>query len=180
MPDYSKTIIYKICCKDPTITDIYIGSTCNFRSRKAEHKYDCNNQNRNHYNYNVYQFIREHGGWNNFSMVMIHEASVENKLQKEKLERQFIEQMKPTLNSSIPTRTMKEWAESNKEKIAEQKKLYREANKEKILEQKKEYRDANKEKIKEKFNCECGGKFTLGSKARHMKTKKHQDYINSK
>jgi len=27
--DYSQTIIYKICCKDPNITDIYIGHTSN-------------------------------------------------------------------------------------------------------------------------------------------------------
>jgi len=37
--DYSKSIIYKICCNDINIIDIYIGSTTNFITRKAEHKY---------------------------------------------------------------------------------------------------------------------------------------------
>jgi len=169
MPDYSNTIIYKICCKDPSITDIYIGSTCNFRARKYLHKSCCNNEKCKDYNYNVYQFIREHGNWDNWTMIMIHEASVENKFQKEKLEREFIEEMKPTLNSCIPTRTRKEYLEANKQKLTEYHKEYREVNKEKLAEQKKE-----------KIDCECGGKYTKSNKSIHMKSKKHQDYINSK
>ena len=43
--DYSKTIIYKLCCKDINITDIYVGHTTNFIKRKNEHKSDCNNPN---------------------------------------------------------------------------------------------------------------------------------------
>ena len=31
--DYSKSVIYKLCCKDPTITDIYIGSTTNMKGK---------------------------------------------------------------------------------------------------------------------------------------------------
>ena len=184
MPNYSNTIIYKICCKDPSITDIYIGSTCNFRARKAEHKFSCNNETCKEYNKRAYQFIRAHGGWDNFSMIMIHEASVENKLQKGKLEREFIEEMKPTLNIQLPTRTKKEWNEANKEKIKEWKQEYREANKEKIIQKAKEYYEDNKEKIlsnkREKFNCECGGKYTNSGKSLHMNSKKHQNYINSK
>lgn len=153
MPDYSNTIIYKICCKDTSINDIYIGSTCNFTRRKANHKFSCNNETRKEYNYNVYQFIREHGGWENWDMIMIHEASVENKLQKGKLEREFVDEMKPTLNINLPARTKKEWEETNKEKLAEKK--------------------------KEKFNCDCGGKYTYSGKSHHMNSKKHQDYINS-
>ncbi len=36
--DYSKTIIYKIVCNDLTITDCYVGSTTDFKTRKAAHK----------------------------------------------------------------------------------------------------------------------------------------------
>ena len=32
--DYSKTIIYKIVCKDINIKDCYVGSTTNFTNRK--------------------------------------------------------------------------------------------------------------------------------------------------
>jgi len=45
------------------------------------------------------------------------------------------------------------------------------------------YRKENKEKIyqynTEKFACICGGKYTRVHKAKHEKTKKHQDYLQS-
>ena len=37
MTDYSNGIVYKLCCNDPAITDIYVGSTLNMKSRKYEH-----------------------------------------------------------------------------------------------------------------------------------------------
>jgi predicted GIY-YIG superfamily endonuclease len=45
--DYSNTIIYKIYCKDETITDVYVGYTTNFTQRKYSHKIACNNMNNN-------------------------------------------------------------------------------------------------------------------------------------
>lgn len=39
-----------------------------------------------------------------------------------------------------------------------------------------EYRAANKDVINQKHKCQCGGKFTTSSKARHLKSKKHQDW----
>ena len=40
---------------------------------------------------------------------------------------------------------------------------------------KKRYID-NKDKIKEKYECECGGKYTCINKSHHFKTKKHIQY----
>jgi hypothetical protein len=78
---------------------------------------------------------------------------------------------------------MKQWRSDNKEKIREQGKQYREDNKEQIREYKKQYREDNKEKIhekqKQKFNCLCGGKYTLTHKARHLKTKLHIAYLET-
>ena len=71
MPQYENAVVYKLCCDDPEITDIYVGSTCNFTVRKYQHKTACNNQNAKEYNRNVYKFIRENGGWNNWSMIFI-------------------------------------------------------------------------------------------------------------
>ena len=45
--DYSNTIIYKICCKDESITDVYVGHTTNFIQRKYSHKISCSNLNNN-------------------------------------------------------------------------------------------------------------------------------------
>ena len=36
--DYSKTVIYKIVCNDPLITDCYVGRTTNFTKRKLQHE----------------------------------------------------------------------------------------------------------------------------------------------
>ena len=38
MERYQKGLIYKLCCKDLNIKDIYVGSTCNFARRKCQHK----------------------------------------------------------------------------------------------------------------------------------------------
>ena len=149
MPNYSKTIIYKICCKDTTITDIYIGSTCNFNRRKYAHKNDCNNEKQKKYNLKVYQFIRDNGDWNQWDMIQIKEFSCENKREKETEERKYIEELKPTLNCIIPTRSKKEWFNDNKEKIKKQKKEYYENNKRKIIENIKKYNLNNKEKVNE-------------------------------
>tara|TARA_R110002020_G_scaffold128969_2_gene288997 strand:+ start:1564 stop:2274 length:711 start_codon:yes stop_codon:yes gene_type:complete len=163
--DYSKGLIYKLCCKDPTITDIYIGSTTNMRNRKNRHKNACNNPNTKDYNYKVYQTIREFGGFDNWDMILVEYVNATSKQELEKEERVVIELLKPNLNSSIPTRTNKEYRKDNKEKISEIKKIYNqkykqqiktwkalwyEENKEKILEKNKIYYKENKEKFKEK------------------------------
>ena len=73
------------------------------------------------------------------------------------------------INKYVAGRTDKEYYIDNKEIISEQNKIYRENNKEIISEQKKE-----------KYDCECGGKYTRGHKARHIKSDKHQAFISSK
>jgi len=121
--DYSKGLIYKLCCKDPTITDIYIGSTTNMRHRKCEHKKKCNNPNSNAYNYKVYQTIREFGGFDNWDMILVEYVNATSKQELLKEERVVIELLQPTLNSSIPTRTDKEYYIDNKEQIKEKRKV---------------------------------------------------------
>ena len=155
--DYSKTIFYRIVCNDLNIKDCYIGHTTNFINRKRLHKLSCNNEK---CNFKIYQFIRENGGWDNWSMVMIEQISCENFNEACKLERNFLEEYNGTLNNNIPSRTQKEYCEKNKDKINENHKKYYEENKdklkeyyeenkEKIKEKQKEYREKNKEKIKE-------------------------------
>ena len=164
MPDYSKCCIYKLCCKDATVESIYIGSTTNPTKRKCDHKKCCTKVNDKEYNTYKYQFIRDHGGWNNWDLIIIEEFSCNSKMQQHKIERQYIEDLKPSLNKTIPARYQtgdiynvqeykrehnKEYYEANKHKIRDQNKENYEANKDKISEQKKAYREANKDKIKE-------------------------------
>jgi hypothetical protein len=180
--DYSKTVIYKICCNNLNVQHIYIGHTTDFTRRKSNHKSNCNHENSKHYNYNVYQFIRENGGWDNWSMVEIEKYQCNDGNEATARERYWVEQLHATLNSNVPGRTQQEYDQQyyqqNKEKITEYKQQYREQNSEKI----KEYFQQNSEKIKQWKNtqckCECGGKFTLANKSKHLKSKMHQNLIN--
>jgi hypothetical protein len=94
--------LYQLVCNDLSITDTYIGSTICFKQRKSHHKRSCCNINAQNYNANVYQFIRNNGGWNNWRMILIETYSCSNRLELEKRERFWIETMKSTLNKVIP------------------------------------------------------------------------------
>jgi hypothetical protein len=177
--DYQKTIIYKIVCNDLEVKDCYVGHTTDFTKRRNKHKSNCNNENSKNYNYKVYQFIRENGGWNNWSIILIEYYPCKDGLEARARERYWYEILNANLNSDVPNRNQKEWCEDNKEIILEYKKEYRETNKEKITEFQKEYYKNNKEKIKELITCECGGQFQYCSKARHQKSKIHLSHIQS-
>jgi hypothetical protein len=67
----SNIVIYKIICNNSDITNIYIGRTSNFKRRKNVHKSRCNDENNKCYNLKIYRIIREHGGFDNWSMIII-------------------------------------------------------------------------------------------------------------
>ena len=142
--DYRKSVIYKICCNDVSITDVYVGSTTSLSKRKPCHKSACNNERDKAHNLNVYQFIRANGGWDNWDVVMVEEYPCDNKNQLHTRERYQMELLKANLNSIIPTRTMKEWYKENVEHIKE----YQKENAEHIKARKKEYYKENAEHIK--------------------------------
>jgi hypothetical protein len=255
--DYSKTIIYKICCKDPTITDIYVGSTTNLVRRKSTHKCSYFNPNHKQYSYYVYDYIRKNGGWDNWEFIVVEQITCDNHQEALQKERYWLETLSATLNKQIPSRTNKEYRtsfkdklreyekeyyeknkerhnqackeyyeknkekldhyqkdyregnkatlekyileyrEKNKEKLKEYRKQYYESNKTELKVKKKEYRQANKETIQnqmkeyceknrdklkqirnQKIACSCGGCYSIANQARHLKTKKHQDYLS--
>ena len=134
MPDYSKTYFYKIVCNDLTIKDLYV--------------------NVKDYNYNVYKFIREHGDWQNWSMILIEQRACGSKLEAAAIEREHYGKLRATLNKCVPNQTKQECV-----------KKYDEQNKEAI----RAYKN-------EKHTCECGGCYTNASKARHFRSIKHQQY----
>jgi hypothetical protein len=147
--DYSNTVIYKIVCNDENIKDVYVGTTTNFKNRKSCHKSNCNNEKRAEYNYNIYKFIRNNNGWDNFSMTLIENFPCNNSLEAHERERYHYDILNCTLNMQIPNRTLKEYYKENKEKINETHKLYNQNNKDKIKERKRLYRLKNKEKIRD-------------------------------
>ena len=86
-----------------------------------------------------------------------------SKQNRSERERWWIENTLNTVNNRLPGRT----------RIEIDAKYHQEHK-----EEKKEYRQKNIKKIKEKFDCECGGKYTYASKARHFtKCKKHTNWV---
>jgi len=140
MPDYSNSCVYKLSCKDENVKEVYIGSSTNLYMRKSLHKSRCNNEKDKSYDFKLYKFIRENGGYDNWQFDVLEEVKCNSKLELHTKERYHIELHDNNLNRVIPTRSDKEYREDNKTKI----KKYREDNKEKI----KKYREDNKEKIK--------------------------------
>jgi len=169
MPDYSKVFVYKICCRDASIEEIYVGSTCNLTRRKTEHKRNCTNEARKEYTCPVYKFIRDHGGWDNWDTVMIEEFSCETKMQKDKKERGWVEALKSKLNKNTPANYQTGEVYDKKE----YRKAYEEENMVKIKEVRKEFR-------KKIIHCPCcDTMINLNNRFQHNKTQKHKSNSSS-
>ena len=100
--DYSNTIIYKIYCNDNAVKEVYIGHTTNFSQRKCCHKNTCNNIKSYLYNLKIYQFIREHGGWENWNMVEIAKYDCKDATEARIKEQYHYKLETSTLNSIEP------------------------------------------------------------------------------
>tara|TARA_R110000772_G_scaffold267316_1_gene391054 strand:- start:424 stop:969 length:546 start_codon:yes stop_codon:yes gene_type:complete len=150
--------VYKIICKDNSITDCYIGSTGNFKERRKSHKKLVKNSKDRKYNMKIYKCIRENGGWDNWSMIKIEDCEEDNKV---KLEQKYYEELQPSLNSKRPLLTeeqriirdrlyMKEYNLKNKDKLLKNMKEYNLKNKDKIAKKGKAYRLKNKDELAKK------------------------------
>ena len=91
--DYSKNVIYKIHHNDDD-TLLYVGHTTNFIKRKNYHKNDCKSSQKL-----VYKMIRENGGWECFTMIVLKDfpcvSKTEACIEKDKIMRE----MKASLNT---------------------------------------------------------------------------------
>jgi hypothetical protein len=150
---------YKIACLDVNITDCYIGSTCGFKKRYINHKTCCNNEKNNRYNLKIYQFIRSKGGWENWIMYPIDTLESDDKIAIRKRETNLMELHNSTLNSYNAYTDKHEYDKNYS----------------------KDYYINNKDYIRElknqKFNCECGGKYTNANNHQHLRTVKHQTFL---
>jgi len=118
MPDYAKTIIYKLINYDhPDL--VYVGSTTNFTKRKQGHKERCSNEKSKKHNLKLYVSIREYGGWENWSMIKICDYPCENRRQAEQEEDKFMLELKANMNMVRAFRTKQQYREDNKHKINE-------------------------------------------------------------
>lgn len=97
---YEHTIVYKIFCNDPEVTDFYIGHTANFNHRKCNH--GKNSRNPKYQHQKIYQVINAHGGWDNWSMVILETACLANVEEAKAREHYWVEKLRPTMNTNAP------------------------------------------------------------------------------
>jgi hypothetical protein len=149
--NYDNAVIYKICCLDINILDTYVGSTTNFTKRKNHHKSNTTNINCKDYTLFKYEFIRQHGGWDNFTMIEIEKViDCDDGNELRARERYYVETLKATLNKKIPGRTKKEYCKLYNEENKEKMKTYCDEHKEFKKNSDKLRYEQNKEQIKEK------------------------------
>jgi len=227
---YHTSKIYKISSLQ--CDKFYIGSTIEtLKKRLSKHKADYKRYIKGNKRYMTsFDIVK----FDDAIIQLIKDVKCENRKELDRIEGECIlEHHDRILNKCVAGRTLKEYYETNKEKIKQKQKQYCEANKEiikqkqkqyyetnkeyceankEIIKQKqkqyyetnkeiikqyyetnkeiiKQYREANKEiikqyyetnkeKINQKFNCECGGKYTNQNKTIHEKTKKHLNFLN--
>ena len=121
MPTYVNTIIYKICCKDRAITDMYIGHTTNFKQRQIEHRYNYRNEHAKSHKLRVYECIRSNGGIDNWEFVQIEEYPCDTKKQASCRENYWVFELKATLNVIMPILDIANRVAYNKRKSDEMK-----------------------------------------------------------
>ena len=168
--DYSNTYFYKLVCKDTNISDCYVGHTTHFAKRKNHHKYCCITPSDQSYNHNVYQFIRNNGGWDNWEMILIEKEDCENHLDALKKERYYKEQLNATLNMLIPSR-------NNHDYYMDTRHIQLPKSKERYKQKRQEIREYANTKI----TCECGKRINRSGIAKHRASSsiEHQQYLQS-
>jgi len=177
-------LFYKFVCENPEIKSCYVGHTTNIIRRKNSHKFRCYNNKSKDYELKIYQIIRENGGFDNWKIVEIDRRICLDNSDACKIEQKYIEELQSDMNSHFASRTIHQYYLDNKEQITEKQKIYNLHNKEKIAEYQKNYRLENKERIaekknKQKYDCECGGKYIHEHKSHHLKTLKHLKYCET-
>ena len=165
--DYSKTIIYKIVCNDLDVNDCYVGHTTEMTKRKWGHKSVCNNEKNKAHHLKIYQTIRENGGWDNWSMLLVEKFPCKDKYEACKREREVYEELDAKMNTYRPYRTQ----EDVKEEKKQYDKQYYLKNQEERKQYDKQYYIENKSEINKKVECVHCSKLLLNrSMSRHHKT----------
>lgn len=145
----------------PDKTECYIGSTYTFTDRKRSHKLNCNNPTYRAYTYQLYQFIRDNGGWDEWKMEEIEKFQCSSPdplvYRPEKLtrEKELTRQYNATLNTISQIRTPEElnvyqakWARDKRAGFSEEEHTTH-------LERRRQWREDNKDthntKSREKY-----------------------------
>lgn len=113
-----------------------------------------------------------------YEIILIEEYACNTKYELERRERYWIENTE-CVNLTVPTRTPKEYYEAHRDQIKENNIKWRNKNQDQLKANDRKYKQENYEYRHEKFDCECGGKYIRCLKSQHLKTKKHQKWVES-
>jgi len=161
-------VFYKIVNINGDVDLCYVGSTANWKERQRQHRYNCAYETKKHTK--LYKTIRENGGWNEFKMVEIGRAEQLTKREAEQREEEYRVGLKANMNT-IKCFTCETQVEYFKQ--------YNIDNVDKVKEVSRQYYIKNIESYRKKHTCLCGGIYTYSGKYNHLRTQKHQKYIQS-
>jgi hypothetical protein len=194
MPDYSKSKIYKL--ESPSGL-VYVGSTTQpLCERKAGHMKDYKKWKLGKlHNITSFKLFEEDNG--NVEIYLIENYPCHSKEELHAREGHWIKNTN-CVNRLIMGRTKREYYQDNKEYFSELCKKYYEEHKEHLDKYRKEWREDNKETEREKkkvyreqnaeiikahknlrCDCDCGTSYTQANKGQHIRSKKHQQFINN-
>ena len=174
---------YKFVCKDPTILYSYVGHTTSFSKRKSGHKSMCNNPKSNHYNIPLYVFMREHGGFSNWSMIEIQCQICKDKREAERIENELMEQQQFKLNAQRAFRTEEQklkYHKQHREQLVEYQSEYYKQHREQLLERQSEYYKQHREQAAEYKSkwCEKNKEKIKKNKAEYYQKKKAEKELS--
>ena len=158
--------IYKIISTQGN--EIYIGSTFNTtRDRFKQHKSDYKRwKEGNCPNISVFKLFEKYG-IDNCKMVLIKQYDIIDRKHLEVYELLWCYKLRfNCVNTNQQFHIKKIYG-----------KQYRAQNKEHRQKLHQQYYQNNKEQFLQQFNCDCGGKYTYKKKSRHIKTQKHQKWL---
>lgn len=131
----------------------------------------------------IYPYMRDYG-LDQSKCFLVKEYIVVDRIHLEAYETLWIKKLKAcnkNLSFAIKKLTDKSAYAKERENRCAKVRAYAAANKDAIAQRTKAYREKNKDAIKARKSkitqCECGATFTVSHKQRHLRTKKHQDWI---
>ena len=144
---FNRRTMFVIYCiyNDIYPNHFYVGHTKNFKNRKKDHKNRCNNPTNERYNLKVYQFIRENGGWENWTMELLEDLGDITEDDAEFREEYWRVFLQADLNSYRAYRTEQERIQQKKDLC----KAWKIENREHDLERMSDWRKANPEHARE-------------------------------
>ena len=179
--------VYRIYSTNPAITECYIGSTKNLKTRVAVHK-NCFLKTATR----VSQYIGQHG-FENFIFEPLEEMDTYDRKKLAEREAHYFNLFKPTLNMNVPNRSHEQYCLDNPDVKSSNARLYHQKhrekykanarerylrNKEQMKQRAREYYHKNKASIVAKrhalYLCCCGGMTSKAGLKEHLNSKGHQ------